>query len=430
MIKKFRLRGKLGARKLKASFEIPFLHLIPYVSHKFWGLVSWTVSSILLFFTARRWLFTVLALFQAHPAAARQLVPESPLPLLLLLVPVRNEREALPGLLSALDRLDYPVPRLTLVFIDDGSTDGSAGLIRRWAAGRQNWHLLRLEQNVGKAKALNFGLANFSQADLVVIYDADERPRPDSLAYLVASFSDGAVGAVSGRRTVANGVATPAAGYVAFESLVHQLVTMQAKDKLNLAPAILGSNCAYRRIALEQVGFFRPGVLLEDTDLTLKLVRAGWQTRFEPRAVSYHAAPETAAGYWRQHTRWARGFNEVAKAQAGSVMLDQQLSPLLRLELLAFSVGYLDRLALLAGGGLLVLGRAGRLLPWSLGLSLLTPLLQIVAALRIGREPPAMWGRIIWVPLFFSLDVAMAAAGLWRTLKQSPKIWEERRSRR
>jgi cellulose synthase/poly-beta-1,6-N-acetylglucosamine synthase-like glycosyltransferase len=386
------------------------------------------VAGVLLTFTARRWLFIFGALVPDRPKPESAHSPD-PAPVLLL-APIRNEAQALPEFLTALAGLDYPAEKLTVVLVNDGSTDESEALIQDWIEGRANWRLLSLPGNVGKAQALNLALKQFSQGDIVAVYDADERPRSDALLTLVGPFADPHVGGVSGRRAIRNALASPAASYTTFEGLVHQLVTLRAKDKLNLAPAILGANCAYRRAALAQVGNFKPGALLEDSDLTLKLARAGWKIRFEPQSVSYHTTPESVSGYWRQHTRWARGFNEVAKAQAQITLFDQQLPLFLRLELLAFALGYLDRLALLVGAGLSLMSRRARpLLGWVVGVALLTPLVQIMAALTVGREPLAMWLRIVWLPVFLMLDMAMAAAGLWATLRQAPQIWEERRAR-
>jgi cellulose synthase/poly-beta-1,6-N-acetylglucosamine synthase-like glycosyltransferase len=391
-------------------------------------LVSWLVAAVLLIFTARRWLFTFAALW-SNPSTPDKGRRPSDLPDVLLLAPVRNEAQLLPEFLTALNRLDYPGEQLTLVFIDDGSTDGSGQLLRQETAGRANRYVLSLPQNLGKAEALNFALRTFPQGDIVAVYDADERPQPDALRLLVSAFDDAAVGGVSGRRAIVNAQASPAASYIAVEGLVHQLVTMRAKDRLGLAPAILGANCAYRRSALAQIGNFRPGALLEDTDLTVKLARSGWRTRFVALAVSYHQAPITLPGYWRQHARWARGFNEMARAHGRDLVFDYRLSPTLRLELLLFALGYLDRLAILGGGLLWLLGRAGRPLIGVLALSLLTPIFQMVAALKIAQAPPSLWARLGWVPLFFGLDLAMAAAGFWRTLIQAPQVWEERRAR-
>jgi hypothetical protein len=121
----------------------------------------------------------------------------------------------------------------------------------------------------------------------------------------------------------------------------------------------------------------------------------------------------------------------VARRQAPATLFDQQLPLFLRLELLAFALGYLDRLALLVGAGLtLVLGRQARsIVGGVVVVSLLTPLVQIMAALGVSRQPSALWRRITWVPLFFIIDIAMAVTGLWGTLKQTTQIWEERRTR-
>ncbi len=387
-------------------------------------LTAWLVSGILLLFTLRRWLFGLAALLPDPPSPA-----DPPLPSVLLLVPIHNEAAVLPALLQALAWLEYPSAKLTVVLIDDGSTDGSPALIRAWTATRERWHACLLTENVGKAEALNTALRRFTHSDIIAIYDADERPMADALHRLVASFVEADVGGVSGRRASDNSLASPAAAYTTFENIVHQRVTMRAKDRLDLAPALLGANCAYRRTALAAVGYFRAGALLEDSDLTLKLARAGWRVRFEPRAVSYHAVPESIPGYWRQHTRWARGFNEVAKEQAPALLSDARLPLPLRLELLIFSLGYLDRPALLLGLLLLPFVKPRRGLVMTLCASLLTPVFQIIIALYVGREPLALWQRLIWLPLFFTLDVAMAITGLWRTLRQTPQIWEERRLR-
>lgn len=392
-------------------------------------LLAWAVTVVLLLFTGRRWLFGLTALL---PYRRVRLAPvsEREYPHVLVLAPIRNEVRTLPDLLLALAGLKYPATKLTLVLIDDGSTDGSHLLLQSWAEHRNNWHLLRLKPNMGKAAALNVALDRFAQGELVVVYDADERPEAEALTRLVEPFADPQVGGVSGRRAAGNALASPAASYTAFEGLVHQLVTMRAKDRLNLAPAFLGANCAYRRVALSQAGNFKPGALLEDSDLTVKLARNGWRVRFEPDAVSYHAVPETITGYWKQHTRWARGFNEVAKDQSGHVWRDARLPPALRLELFLFSAGYLDRVALL--GGVLLAGLyrpVRRLLSRVLLVSLLTPAFQIIIALIVARASPALWRRTVWIPLFFGLDLAMAVTGLWTTLRRAPQIWEERRER-
>ncbi len=397
--------------------------------------LSWTSGAILLFFTFRRWFLTLIAVYSQWQARHQppQSPPESPYSVLLL-VPVRNEEQTLLGLLGALDQLEYAPEQLTIVLINDGSTDQSEAVMQAWAEHRPNCHVLSLSKNRGKAMALTMAARQFSEGELVTIYDADERPAPNALRALVAPFADPNVGAVSGRRSVSNALASGAASYTAIEGLVHQMITTQAKNWLNLAPPILGANCAYRRTALTQVGFFKPGALVEDTDLTIKLTQQGWQIRFASASLSYHTAPQTIGGYWRQHTRWVRGFNEVAREHGVSSLLTPGLPLTVRLELLVFSLGYLDRVALTTAVFYTVVHitvprnsfHIPRLLLSIIGLSLLTPFLQILIALRLTRQPFAMWRRVLWVPIFFVVDMAMATVGLWNTIKRSPQVWEAR----
>ncbi|MCB0211441.1 MAG: glycosyltransferase, partial [Anaerolineae bacterium] len=194
--------------------------------------IAWPIAALLLFFTARRWLF-LLAALQPRRANVDALPTSAALPSVLLLVPVRNEAETLPVFFPALDRLDYPSDKLTVVFINDGSTDAGEAVLQHWTAPRDQWHTLSLAHNRGKANALNVALARFIQGDIIAIYDADEQPAPDVLTHLVAPFAEARVGAVSGQRAVGNSLASPAASYTAFENLVHQFITMGAKDRLH-----------------------------------------------------------------------------------------------------------------------------------------------------------------------------------------------------
>jgi len=395
------------------------------------GVALWA-GLVLALFTARRWLFLLAALGnhrrQQKPGGGT--VPDgSGWPRVLLVVPFRDERRQLPGLLARLERLAYPDDRLTMLLVDDGSKDGGREIARAWSSSGENRHLMELGQNLGKAAALNAALARFPEGSLVAVYDADERPAADALYLLVSCFVEDRLAAANGRRAVSNPLASPIATYATFENLVHQLVTMQAKERLRLAPAVLGSNCVYRRSALSHIGGFQAGALLEDSDLTLRLVRAGWSTRFVPDAVSAHAVPESTAGYWRQHTRWASGFRMVAEQQANATLRARHLPWWLRAELVLFSLGYLDRLALLL---LLFVGAlrtiASDRLPKALLLmitsNLITPFFQVIVALRQDRSPAPLWRRLFLLPLFLLLDMTMALTGLLLR----PTSWSRRNS--
>lgn len=390
----------------------------------FLSAVGLALFTILAVFAIRRLIF-LLTLLRAQPP----LTDPDTLPDVLILVPARDEQASLPGLVAALDALDYPRERLQVVLIDDGSTDETGARMAAAAAARPGWRVVRLPRNVGKPQALNLALARHDFGEIVYVFDVDHRPQPDCLRRAVRAFADPRVAGVSGRTRPRNALVSPVAFYAAIESLVHQLVTVRGKDRLGLGPPLLGSNNGYRRTALMAVGGFRPGAFLEDSDLTLSLHLAGHTTRYVPEAVATLEVPFTIAGFARQHLRWGRGFNDVARAHLPALRRDRRLSLPMRLELALFSLGYLDRLALLGMLAVLVLSRwtgAGPAvtMAWiGIGLNLGLPFVQIVAALAFDRAPRAYWLRLPWVPVFFALDAGVAVWSLALTVLDRPRTW-------
>lgn len=423
------------------------------------ALSAMLVTAVLLVFNVRRSLFLVVACLDLTGGRFRRrdgVVPaDASLPEALILAPLRNEAGSLPGLAAALLALDYPAGQLSIGLIDDASTDGSGAAMDTLAAAHSQIAVLHNPASLGKADSLNAGLARWAGGEIVVVYDADARPEPGSLRLIAAAFADPSVAAAGGMIRPANGLASLTASYAALERLVHQQVTMRAKDRLDLAPAILGSNCAYRRSDLAAAGGFPGGALLEDSHLTVTFARQGRRTRFLPEAVASDQVPETLRGYWRQHVRWGRGFVDVAAGAGGGMSgasrrLDRRLKPASdsgklaeassararaagrRVELALFSLGYLDRLALLAGVGLVALrgkagrrGRIDRALRALLAVNVLLPYAQIVAVLAAERATLAWWLRLLVLPAFFVVDAAAAFWSMALSARRQPRTWQQ-----
>lgn len=83
--------------------------------------------------------------------------------------------------------------RVRLLFVDDGSTDGTAALLEHISAQSDDLDLLRLAANVGKAEAIRAGLHQVltDGASVVGYYDADLATPPHELLRLVDVLCDG-----------------------------------------------------------------------------------------------------------------------------------------------------------------------------------------------------------------------------------------------
>ncbi len=125
----------------------------------------------------------------ARRGDAPSVVPDSDLPRYSILVPLYREANIVPGLMRALKALDYPADRLDIKLIAEA--DDAETIAALEAAGRDaRFHLLRVPPGEPRTKprACNYAL-RFVRGDLVVIYDAEDRPETDQLRKAAAVFA-------------------------------------------------------------------------------------------------------------------------------------------------------------------------------------------------------------------------------------------------
>lgn len=112
-------------------------------------------------------------------------------PELSVVVPVFNEEEALPHLLRELTPvLESLGVTWEILFVDDGSTDGTARLLQAAAERQPQIKVLRFGRNFGHQAAITAGL-DFARGQAVVVMDADLQDPPSLLPQMLALFREG-----------------------------------------------------------------------------------------------------------------------------------------------------------------------------------------------------------------------------------------------
>ncbi|MCG8448725.1 MAG: glycosyltransferase family 2 protein [Pirellulales bacterium] len=108
-----------------------------------------------------------------------------------VVIPTFNEEESLAQLHRELDevarRNDYP---LQIIFVDDGSTDGSWQVIERLASQDDRVLGIRFRRNFGKAAALSAGF-DAAEGDTILTMDADLQDDPAEIPLLLAKLEQG-----------------------------------------------------------------------------------------------------------------------------------------------------------------------------------------------------------------------------------------------
>jgi glycosyltransferase involved in cell wall biosynthesis len=117
-----------------------------------------------------------------------------PKPTLAIVIPVFNEEQVLPELFSRLEALFAGSTdcEWRAVFVNDGSRDSTAAMVRAQGAKDGRFELVELSRNFGFQAALAAGLSHAAGADAAVTMDADLQDPPEVIPAMVAAWRSGA----------------------------------------------------------------------------------------------------------------------------------------------------------------------------------------------------------------------------------------------
>ena len=290
------------------------------------GLFAWSVGlayigydTALLAFVFWQTLPLLRAASAAPEAAARDVS-------LGVIVAAYNEASVLPATLAALFAQTEPPDEV--VIADDGSDDGTAELLGSYglvqpapgeisepASLYPSLRWLRLRRG-GKANALNDALGRIG-SEVVLTVDADTLPDPEAIAAMRRAF------AARADLVAATGVLFPVCsaspGGRVFQwfqtyEYMRNVLSRYAWARQDGLLLISGAFAAYRRGAVLAVGGFDTDCLVEDYELTHRLLHHAearglrWSTDVIGTARARTDAPETIGAFLTQRRRWFGGF--------------------------------------------------------------------------------------------------------------------------
>jgi GT2 family glycosyltransferase len=215
-----------------------------------------------------------------------------------VVVAVLNAEETLETCIRSVLNLEYPADR-ELVFVDNGSTDGSLRILDRFR------HEIRIlcEPKRGASAARNRGIRE-ARFPVVAFTDSDCAVDPHWLRHLVAPLAGPKVGASGG--AILSG--RPCNPVEAFGESVHdngKAITVYKP------PYVASGSWASRKDVLEKLnGFDETFLRAQDVELSCRLLQAGFELAYAPGAIVYHRNESTYLGLFREG--YTHGLNNIA----------------------------------------------------------------------------------------------------------------------
>jgi mycofactocin glycosyltransferase len=227
-----------------------------------------------------------------------------------VVVPVRDRPQQLDQLLSTLKGL-------RVVVVDDASAD-PAGI--RNVSQSHGAQFVGLASNAGPAAARNAGLTAVA-SPIVAFVDSDCRLATGWLNALLPHFDDPLVAAVAPRVVpVPHDPTSTVARYEAVRSSLDrgpQDGLVRPGNRVSYVPS---AALLVRLAVVEEPTLFDPRLRSgEDVDLVWRLVRAGWDVRYEPASVVEHQGAATTGSFLRRRAFYGTSAGPLARRHGESM---------------------------------------------------------------------------------------------------------------
>ena len=233
----------------------------------------------------------------------------SELPHVTIIVPAYNERDYLPEKLRNCLAQDYPADRLHLLFVIEGSTDGSAEFLAQQQVS--NLRILSGMERLGKIAAMNRAMQQV-KTPITIFTDANTQLNHEAVSRLVSRFTDG-VGAVTGEKRIQVDNAESAAGsgegfYWRYESFLKKI-----DAELHSIVGAAGELFAIRTDLYETV---EPDTLLDDFIISLRIAGRGYRVEYAPDAYAFERPSHSVSEEKKRKVRIAAGGFQAMKRLA------------------------------------------------------------------------------------------------------------------
>jgi cellulose synthase/poly-beta-1,6-N-acetylglucosamine synthase-like glycosyltransferase len=242
-------------------------------------------------------------------AIAARMLRDEDLPVFTVLVPMFREAKMLPVLARALRALDYPLGKLDIKLVleaNDHETIDAASKLGLEGV----FEIIRVPPShpQTKPKACNFAL-QFARGEFLVIYDAEDRPEPDQLRKVVATFRQSSpnTACLQCRLSYFNAGENWLTRMFTLDYALWFDQMLPGLERLNVPIPLGGTSNHFKIDVLRELHAWDPFNVTEDADLGVRLTQKGYRVGVVDSTTFEEASCHT--GNWiRQRSRWMKGY--------------------------------------------------------------------------------------------------------------------------
>jgi cellulose synthase/poly-beta-1,6-N-acetylglucosamine synthase-like glycosyltransferase len=265
----------------------------------FWEITLYTVSYFGLFMSV----YFLITLIENRNRIHNPKPPKK-LPKITIMVPACNEERCLGKTVKSLLMLNYPRKKVQIIIIDDGSTDRTLEIARRF---EKYGVKVLTKPNGGKGTALNLGLKH-ATGEFVGCLDADAVVEPDALLKMLGYFKKKNVMSV----TPSLKCAKPKTMWqriqvVEFLLGIYLRKVFSYLGSINVTP---GPFSLFRKEFFYKHGEYDTSTCTEDIEIALRIQSLGYEIENAVDANVYAVAMPTFNTTKNQRVRWYKGFIE------------------------------------------------------------------------------------------------------------------------
>ena len=231
-------------------------------------------------------------------------------PKVTLVIPAYNEMSCIETKVKNSFSLDYPADKIDILFVTEGSNDGTTEYIESLMKTYPNLKIIGGNERKGKIEAMNMAIKTI-KTPIVIFTDANTTLNNLVIKNIVRHFKDEKVGAVAGEKRIQTDDSEAAAGageglYWKYESFLKKLDT-----KLYSVVGAAGELFAVRT---ELYGSVEKDTLLDDFIVSLRVAASGYRVIYEPQAYAIERPSFSIQDEMKRKVRIATGgFQSIAR---------------------------------------------------------------------------------------------------------------------